>query len=185
MTTQHNKQTAAEFFARFSADDIPGAVDLLSADATWWIAGTPELFPPAGRYTKEEIAKLFARMTRRLKDGLSMTVKNAIAEGDLVALEVESHGELTNGRVYHNEYHTLMRVFAGRIHEVREYSDTQHAYSIWLEPEPRPSSLSPRKRARRSAAAIEPERGRVPAAEGRAACVLARTVRACRAGHRS
>jgi uncharacterized protein len=134
MTTQHNKQTAAEFFARFSAGDVPGAVGLLSTDATWWIAGKPELFPAAGCYTKEEITKLFARMTRRLKDGLSMTVKNAIAEGDLVALEVESHGELTNGRVYHNEYHTLMRVFAGEIHQVREYSDTQHAHATWLAP---------------------------------------------------
>ena len=41
MTPQHNKQTAGEFFARFSAGDIPGAVDLLSDDATWWIAGKP------------------------------------------------------------------------------------------------------------------------------------------------
>jgi uncharacterized protein len=132
MTTQHIKQTAAEFYARFSAGDVPGALDLLAADATWWIAGTPELFPPAGQYTKEQIAELFARMTGRLTDGLSMTVKHAIAEGDLVALEVESHGQLTNGRVYHNQYHTLMRISAGQIHQVREYSDTQHAYSVWL-----------------------------------------------------
>jgi hypothetical protein len=34
--------------------------------------------------------------------------------------------------VYHNEYHTLMRVFGGQIREVREYSDTQHAHSVWL-----------------------------------------------------
>jgi ketosteroid isomerase-like protein len=134
MTTQDNKRTAAEFFARFSAGDIPGAVGLLSAGATWWIAGKPELFAAAGRYSKEEIAELFARMTSRLKDGLSMTVKNAIAEGDLVALEVESHGELTNGRIYQNEYHTLMRVLGGEIREVREYSDTQHAHAVWLEP---------------------------------------------------
>jgi hypothetical protein len=134
MTTQDNKQTAAEFFARFSAGDIPGAVGLLSGDATWWIAGKPKFFPPAGLYSKEEIAKLFARMTSRLKDGLSMTVKNAIAEGDLVALEVESHGELTNGRSYQNEYHTLMRVLGGEIREVREYSDTQHVHAVWLEP---------------------------------------------------
>jgi uncharacterized protein len=134
MTTEHNKQTAAEFFARFSAGNIPAAADLLSADAHWWIAGKRELFPPAGWYTKEEIVKLFARMTSRLKDGLTMVVKNAIAEGDLVAVEVESHGELTNGRVYHNEYHTLMRIDVGLIREVREYSDTQHAHSVWLGP---------------------------------------------------
>jgi uncharacterized protein len=134
MTTQDNKQTAVEFYARYSAGDIPGAVGLLSADATWWIAGKPELFSAAGRYRKEEIARLFGRMADRLTNGLSMTVKNAIAEGDLVALEVESHGELTNGRVYHNEYHTLMRVLGGQIHEVREYSDTQHAHAVWLQP---------------------------------------------------
>jgi uncharacterized protein len=134
MTTQQNKQTAAEFFARFSAGDIAGALALLSTDATWWIAGKPELFPAAGWYTKQEIAELFVRMTSRLKDGLSFTVKNAIAENDLVALEVESYGELTNGRVYHNEYHTLMRVFASEIHQVREYSDTQHAHATWLAP---------------------------------------------------
>jgi ketosteroid isomerase-like protein len=134
MTTQDNKQTATEFFARFGAGDIPGAVDLLSADATWWIAGKPEFFAAAGSYGKDEIAGLFARMARRLKDGLSMTVKSAIAEGDLVALEVESYGELTNGRVYNQEYHTLMRVLGGEIREVREYSDTQHAHAVWLEP---------------------------------------------------
>jgi ketosteroid isomerase-like protein len=133
MSTQDNKQTAADFFARFSAGDIPGAVGLLSADATWWLAGKPELFAPAGWHSKAEISRLFARMASRLKDGLSMTVKNAIAEGDLVALEVESHGELTNGRVYRNEYHTLMRVSGGEIREVREYSDTQHAHKVWLE----------------------------------------------------
>lgn len=87
MTTQHNKRTAAEFFARFSAGDIPGAVDLLSADATWRAAGKPGLSPPAGRYTKEEIAR----------------------------------------------YHTLMRIFAGQIREVREHSDIQHVHSAWLD----------------------------------------------------
>ncbi len=134
MNTQENKRTAREFFTRFSAGDIPGAVDLLSSDATWSLAGKRELFPVAGCYTKEEIAQLFARMASRLKSGLAMTVKNAIAEGDLVALEIESDGELKNGRAYQNEYHTLMRVSAGKIREVREYSDTQHAHMVWLQP---------------------------------------------------
>jgi uncharacterized protein len=134
MSTQQHKAIAREFFARFSAGDVPGALELMSDDATWWLAGKRELFPPAGWYTKGEIAKLFRRMTSRLKNGLVMTVNSAIAEGDLVALEVESHGELDNGRLYNNEYHTLMRVSHGKIREVREYSDTQHAHAVWLRP---------------------------------------------------
>jgi ketosteroid isomerase-like protein len=133
-STHQHKAVAQEFFTRFSAGDIPGALGLLSDDARWWLAGKRELFPVAGWYTKGEIAKLFFRMTSRLKNGLVMTVKSVIAEGDLVALEVESHGELHNGRRYNNEYHTLMRVSHGKIHEVREHSDTQHAHAVWLQP---------------------------------------------------
>jgi ketosteroid isomerase-like protein len=135
MSTRHNKEIACEFFALFSAGDVRGALNLMSDDATWWLAGKRELFPAAGQHTKHEIGKLFDRMTARLKDRLAMTVKSVIAEGDLVALEVESHGELTNGRRYNNEYHTVMRVSDGKISQVREYSDTQHAYAVWLQPE--------------------------------------------------
>ncbi len=134
MSAHQQKAVAREFFTRFSAGDISGALELMSDDARWWLAGKRELFPVAGWYTKGEIAKLFFRMMSRLKNGLAMTVKSAIAEGDMVALEVESRGELENGRLYHNEYHTLMRVSHGKIQEVREYSDTQHAHAVWLQP---------------------------------------------------
>jgi ketosteroid isomerase-like protein len=82
----------------------------------------------------KEIAALFRRMDARLENGLNMTVKSVIAEDDDVALEVESHGELKNGNQYRNEYHTLMRFSDGKIRQVREYMDTQHAYEIWLRP---------------------------------------------------
>jgi ketosteroid isomerase-like protein len=131
MDRQETRQTAAEFYARFSAGDVPGAAALLSSDATWWLAGERELSSAARWHTKDEIARLFTLMTSRLKGGLTMTVKNAIAEGDLVALEVQSDGELTNGRHYHNRCHTAMRVSDGKIREVREYSDTQHAHAVW------------------------------------------------------
>jgi ketosteroid isomerase-like protein len=134
VTTQQNKEIARDFFTRFSAGDISGAVDLMSGDATWWIAGKRDSMPAAGMHTKEEITRLFLRMTRRLKNGLNMTVKSVVAEGDTVALEVESLGELDNGRSYNNEYHTLMRLEDGKIFEVREYNDTQHAYEVWLRP---------------------------------------------------
>src|SRR5262245_54483148 len=57
-----------------------------------------------------------------------------IVEGDAVAAEVESHGELEDGRVYSNHYHVLVRLADGKIREVREYNDTQHAYVVWLAP---------------------------------------------------
>lgn len=134
MTTEDNKKLAGEFFARFSAKDIPGALATMTDDATWWIVGKPEQLPAAGLYNKERIARLFHNMDGRLKDGLKLTVKGAIAEGDKVAVEVESYGELQNGRVYNQQYHVLMTMRDGKISAVREYLDTQHVFATWFQP---------------------------------------------------
>jgi ketosteroid isomerase-like protein len=132
MSTEANKQVAMRFFERFSANDIQGALDTMSDDATWWIAGKKEQMPAAGLYGKEKIGRLFYNLTGQLKGGLKMTVKGMIAEGDKVAAEVESYGELKNGRVYRQEYHPLMTIRDGKISAVREYLDTQHVFATWF-----------------------------------------------------
>jgi ketosteroid isomerase-like protein len=126
------KEVAREFFVRFSSGDISGAIDLLSDDATWWLPGKPGEKPTAGPHTKEEIAELFRRMMDQLEEGLRIDIKNTLAERDMIAVEAESRGILTNGRYYNNEYLFLMRVTSERIVEVREYNDTQHAYNVWF-----------------------------------------------------
>lgn len=132
MSLTENKQLASDFFARFSANDIAGALEMLTADASWWIAGKPDQLPAAGAHNKEQIARVLYGMAGRLKDGLRMTVKSLIAEDDRVAAEVESYGELLSGQVYNNEYHFLLTIRAGRITEVKEYLDTQHIFVTWF-----------------------------------------------------
>lgn len=133
MSIEQNKKLAAEFFGRFDANDVAGALACLADDATWWIAGKPGAVPSAGIYSKRKVSRLLDDMFARLKDGMRMSVKGAIAEADRVAVEVESRGELRNGRVYSNEYHFLLRMRDGKIAEVREYLDTQHVFATWFE----------------------------------------------------
>lgn len=133
MTTEENKALVSEVFACFTANDIAGALDRMADDVTWWISGKPEHLPAAGVYNKEKIGGLFYRMDGQLKHGLKMTVKGLVAEGDKVAVEMESYGELRNGRVYNNEYHMLMTIRDGKISEVREYLDTQHVFATWFQ----------------------------------------------------
>lgn len=133
MSIEQNKKTASEFFALFSAGDVAGALGLMTDDATWWIAGKPEQLPAAGTHSKEQMARLFQNMVGQLPNGIKMTVKSAIAEGDKVALEAESYGELRNGRVYNQEYHFLLTIRDGRISSVREYLDTQHVFATWFQ----------------------------------------------------
>jgi ketosteroid isomerase-like protein len=133
-TLEQNKQIAREFFARFSENDIAGALDMMTDDVTYWIAGKPGLAPSAGVKTKADMEDIFSRMNVRLKTGLRMTVKGVIAEDDKVALQVESYGELKNGRVYNNEYHTLITIRDGKIGAVAEYLDTHHVVATWFTP---------------------------------------------------
>ena len=132
MSTEQNKRIAAEFFSRIDANDVPGALALLADDATYWIAGDPAVIPLAGDHDKNAMSKLFHLMGKALKDGLRMTVKGITAEGERVAIEAESRGELKNGRVYQQKYHLLMVVRNGRISAVREYLDTGHVYDVWF-----------------------------------------------------
>jgi ketosteroid isomerase-like protein len=132
MDTDRNRATARRFFDLFSASDIDGVLALMTDDATWRIPGKKELTPTAGVYSKERIGRLFRRMIEGLASGLRMTVLSSIAEGDRVALEVVSSGDLKNGRQYRQEYHFLMEFREGRISAVREYLDTQHAHEVWI-----------------------------------------------------
>ena len=134
MTMSQNKQIAAELFARFTASDIDGVLALMADDVTWRLPGKPELSRAAGVYDKARLRGLFDRMVAALENGLTMTVLGSIAEGNHVAIEVESFGELKNGRSYRQQYHFLITVRDGKIAAVREYLDTHHAWDVWMKP---------------------------------------------------
>lgn len=129
---QDNKQIVRELFDRFSRRDWDGAVGLLADDVSWRLPGKPERFPSAGTYDKARLKRLFQRMDERLETNLVMSVLDIIAEGDRLAVEVESTGDLKNGRQYRQEYHFKIGLRGGKIATVREYLDTQHSVDIWF-----------------------------------------------------
>lgn len=131
MSVTENKQIATEFLTRLSEGDVPGALTMLSEDATWWIAGKQGRVPGSGIHTKEQMAELLGRMNGQLNDGLRLTIVGMTAEDDRVAVEMKSHGELQNGRVYANEYHMRLRLRGGKIVDIREYLDTDHVMTTW------------------------------------------------------
>ena len=130
---EENKRIVSEWFARLDEGDLSGALDMLTEDATWWIAGGVEGTPGSGEHTKEQVRRLLSNMGRQLKDGLRMTVHGLTAEADRVAAEVTSRGELRNGKVYTNEYHFALTLRDGKITRVREYMDTKHVEATWLQ----------------------------------------------------
>ncbi len=132
MSAKEHKAVTRELFARFTASDIDGVLALMTDDCTWLIPGKPERVRTAGLYDKTRIARLFHRMLEGLEGGLRMTVTGVLAEGDRVAVEVQSEGDLKNGRQYRQRYHFAIELRDGKICAVREYLDTQHVYDVWL-----------------------------------------------------
>ena|ERR1700712_1933919 len=131
MGIAQNKQLVSDFFERFGADDTAGALALMSDDATWWIAGKPDLPGVHGLLSKAQVTKMFESMSTLFERGMRMNVKSMIAEGDKVSAEVASDGPLKDGRVYQNEYHIALSIRDGKIASVREYLDTQYTAALF------------------------------------------------------
>jgi ketosteroid isomerase-like protein len=135
MSTKQNAETAKEFLAALGKFDAARLGLLMTDDATYWILGKPHLHPSSGRKTKAEYCKIVADPAPFVnpfkESGLKITVLKSIAEGDDVALEAESYGVASNGKIYNNTYVFLFTFRNGKIVGAKEYMDTQHAHETF------------------------------------------------------
>jgi ketosteroid isomerase-like protein len=120
MGASENKQLVIEFFGHLSAGRRPEALAMLAEDGTWWA-------PQMGIVSKRQFAKLMGGIDAIMKGPIQLTPKRITAEEDRVAVEAEGHGDLVNGKHYHNTYHFLVVVHGGKVREVKEYNDTKYA----------------------------------------------------------
>jgi uncharacterized protein len=133
-----NKTIVTRFLEVFSTGDVPGILEALHDDATWWVSGRLEGF--SGTYTKTQLAPLLLAAKDLYKTGaLRIEPSAMIAEGARVAIEAESYAELKNGKVYNNHYHFVFELADGKVKTVREYMDTVHAYETFVAPGAAPS----------------------------------------------
>ena len=119
-----NKAVVERFFSAFN-DQTPDVFDeVISPDYVDYGHEPPGRGPQGARddYNGTLIAA----------GHIEWVIDDMVAEGDRVALEVTSSGDLKNGRLYRQEYHFLMEFRDGKISAVREYLDTQHAHAVWI-----------------------------------------------------
>src|SRR5262245_12327339 len=130
MSAEEDKKVVLSFFQSLSAGKAEAALALMADSAIWLAPGRFEL---SGPKTKAQFVELLSMMGAVMPHGMRLTIKSMTAEADRVAVEAESYGELTNGRVYNNKYHFLVEVREGKIHNIREYADTLHARQTFIE----------------------------------------------------
>jgi ketosteroid isomerase-like protein len=119
---ERNKETVRRYFDILSRNDIPAMLDLYADEMTLTVPGDTLI---SGTFTKKQLGEFAASVLDAFPDGLRFTVKNLIAENDLVAVEAEGAGMHRSGKPYLNKYHFLIRLRDGKIVESKEYLDTQ------------------------------------------------------------
>ncbi|MEQ9005427.1 MAG: nuclear transport factor 2 family protein [Pseudomonadales bacterium] len=123
-----NKAVVLAFWKAFSESRFDAALELLDADATWWVAGTTDI---SGTYTKAQFTELVMGVAEGTDGGIQVTPTNLTAEGDRVAMEAESYGRMKSGKIYNNFYHFQHVLRDGKLITVREYLDTQHVQDVF------------------------------------------------------
>ena len=129
MSAEFNKEQVRKFLKCFTDRDVAMASALTTDDLSWSIGGRVELFPLLGAPPKNGIGAIFDELLPETRHGLSIEPNGMIAEGDKVACEAVSRGELGNSRTYNNEYHLLFAFRDGRIASVKEYVGMLYAGS--------------------------------------------------------
>ena len=133
MSIEENKKIVGDFFAQFSAADVPGALRLLDDAVVWRVMGREGGLPMSGEMDKDSIGALIHTVKEAIPGGMKLTPAGWTAEGDRVALEMESYGEKADGKVYNNHYHFLVTVSDGKITSLREYMDTYHVKLVFID----------------------------------------------------
>jgi len=114
------KDIAWRYFEHLNHGRFDDAFALFAVDAKWWVSSRRSA-TEVGATMKDATRELFGVVPMRF------TLHGAIEEGDQVALEIESHAPLADGKVYNNVYCFVVTVRGGRIVEVHEYADTAYA----------------------------------------------------------
>jgi hypothetical protein len=123
--TLRNKELAQAFIDALATAGLEAIADLFATDAVLW-----SLTDRASLSFPEYLEVYHRLITTRFVNGVRMTTKLVMAEGDRVVVECESHGDLKNGRHYNNMYLFLFRIAGGRIRNVWEYNDTHHSQTV-------------------------------------------------------
>lgn len=133
MSTEKNKLVIDRFLERFSANDVGGVLSLLNNAAIWKVMGREGGLPLSGEMDKIAIADLMNTVNNIFPKGMTLTPSGWTASGDRVAAEVESYGQRSDGTIYNNMYHFLFEIKDEQIITIREYMDTLHVKSVFID----------------------------------------------------
>lgn len=129
MSVEDNRQVVMDFFAAGERGDMEACFALLADDISWTNIGSTAF---SGCYTGRQslIEELIGPLFAQLKNGISSTIENLVAEGEVVVAQSSGKAETVDGVPCNNSYCQVMRIRDGRICSVKGYIDTELAAEV-------------------------------------------------------
>lgn len=121
MSVQDNKAIVEKFFELMNEANA----DKMKAELTDDFKFESMLQKPAAfnfTWGADLFTSASANMSSQMRKPLKIWIVSMIGEGDSVAVEAQSYGEMKSGKLYENVYHFLFKIRDGKIYNVREYS---------------------------------------------------------------
>jgi uncharacterized protein len=124
MSAIENKQLMETIFAALAKGNTDPLFDAMADDMQWtWMGSGPWSKAFTGK--KAVIGELWSAVKKTLVPPYKATAINFIAEGDYVVMEANGENATPDGKIYNNKYCWVCRITDGKLHELREYMDTQ------------------------------------------------------------
>lgn len=127
MSLEENKKIVRRFLESYSIGGVDETLAQMTDSCIFEAMMRSEGLPIPRAPGKAEFGEMLRNIGSMFPNGVRVTVRGMIAEGDKVAVEAESYAELNNGKIYNNVYHFLVTVHDGKIDHVKEYTDFLHS----------------------------------------------------------
>lgn len=129
MNAEGKKQLVLETWRSVVAGDVKAAFANLSDEVRWKIPGGIAGISGV-KNGKAEILAFLRVAAKVFPPGMRTEIRKVYVDGDAVIVEMVNRSRTANDRPYENEYCFVFEIADGKIHEIREYVDTQRAHEI-------------------------------------------------------
>ncbi|MEX2205265.1 MAG: nuclear transport factor 2 family protein [Myxococcota bacterium] len=151
MSEAANKALVLDWVDALGKGDVERIVAKYHADLVYTVIGH---WPLAGSFGREYMAANAKDVFVVFPDGLEFRAHKLAADGDWVALDMESRGRHVSGKLYNNRYTYWIKIRDASFLRLEEHLDTQHAIDVLCTPSEGGSALD--FAARRAAPGADP-----------------------------
>jgi ketosteroid isomerase-like protein len=131
MSTTDNKKIMQFIFLELSAGNDEPFLDAMADDMQWTWMGSGQ-WSRTFKGKQAVLDELWSAVRTTLKPPYKVIAHRFIADEDYVAVEASGQNTTPEGKVYNNKYCWVCRISGGKLHELREYMDTQLVTDTFL-----------------------------------------------------